>query len=81
MFTLRFVIKGIDRDGREVLASGESFSSLYMAELHSLDFYGDPRFKTVWVEQRGSRPIPAVAPAWRRPPAVSANPAMCASGA
>lgn len=53
MFTPRFVIKGIDRDGMEVQASEELFTSIYRAELESLEFYGDSRFKTVWVERQG----------------------------
>ena len=53
MFTPRFVIKGINRDGMEVQASEQLFSTIYRAELESLEFYGDPRFKTVWVERQG----------------------------
>lgn len=53
MFNPQFIIKGIDRDGREVLTSGRQFSSRYSAELASLEFYGDNRYKIVWVELFG----------------------------
>ena len=53
MFTPKFVIKGIDRTGSEVLASNAQFNSVYRAELATLEFYGDPRFKFVWVERQG----------------------------
>jgi len=56
MFTPRFVIKGISRDGMEVQVSQQLFSSIYRAELVSLEFYGDSRFKTVWVERQGYGP-------------------------
>lgn len=49
----RFVIKGIDQRGHEVVASAKQFSSVYRAELETLEFYGDPRFKIVWVELQG----------------------------
>ena len=51
MFEPKFVIKGIDRDGVEVLACENLYSSVYRAELASLEFYGDERFKIVWVER------------------------------
>ena len=53
MFRAQFVIKGINRDGREVLASQKLFGSVYSAELETLEFYGDDRFKIVWVERQG----------------------------
>ncbi|GAB5451628.1 MAG: hypothetical protein Hals2KO_19560 [Halioglobus sp.] len=53
MFKPRFVIKGINRNGMEVQASDRIFNSIYRAELESLEFYGDSRFKTVWVERQG----------------------------
>ncbi len=51
----KFVIKGIDKGGNEVLASESQYDSVYRAELASLDFYGDHRFKLVWVERSGYR--------------------------
>jgi hypothetical protein len=49
----QFIIKGIDRQGREVRASERQFISRYRAELASLDFYIDHRYKLVWVERSG----------------------------
>ena len=49
----QFIIKGIDRDGREVRASESQFTSRYGAELASLELYGDHRYKVVWVERSG----------------------------
>ena len=46
-----FVIKGIDKEGREVRASEKQFITRYRAELASLDFYVDRRYKVVWVER------------------------------
>ncbi|MCR9104384.1 MAG: hypothetical protein NXI15_03765 [Gammaproteobacteria bacterium] len=51
----KFVIKAIDRNGNEVVASDVQYDTLYRAELASLDFYGDSRFKLVWVERAGYR--------------------------
>ena len=48
-----FVIKGINKGGIVVNASETMFSSIHRAELASLDFYGDSRFKIVWVERQG----------------------------
>lgn len=53
MFNLMFVIKGIDREGREVQVSNQRFTTQQGAEMASLDFYGDPRFKRVWVAPTG----------------------------
>ncbi len=53
MFDLAFVIKGIDRDGREVRVSDQQFTTLQRAEIATLDFYGDPRFKRVWAAPTG----------------------------
>ena len=53
MFKPRFVIKGLNREGREVIASDKQFDSVYSAELETLEFYGDERFKIVWVERQG----------------------------
>jgi len=52
----QFVIKGIDKEGREVRASEKQFTSKYRAELASLDFYSDHRYKFVWVEPSGYTP-------------------------
>ena len=49
----QFIIKGIDRDGREVRASEKQFTSRYSAELASLELYCDHRYKLVWVERSG----------------------------
>lgn len=53
MSSPQFIIKAIDRDGREVRASEQQFTSRYGAELASLDLYGDHRYKLVWVERSG----------------------------
>lgn len=53
MFKPRFVIKGLNREGREVIASNKQFDTVYGAELETLEFYGDERFKIVWVERQG----------------------------
>jgi|GEM_PF-1300331 hypothetical protein len=47
----QFIIKGIDKEGREVRVSDKQFTSRYRAELDSLDFYSDHRYKLVWVER------------------------------
>ncbi|MEM9257112.1 MAG: hypothetical protein AAGA91_16840 [Pseudomonadota bacterium] len=52
MYGPQFIIKGINRDGNEVQASQTWYNSVYKAELASLDFYGDARFKFVWVERQ-----------------------------
>tara|TARA_B110000503_G_scaffold24985_1_gene39436 strand:+ start:9476 stop:9661 length:186 start_codon:yes stop_codon:yes gene_type:complete len=47
----QFIIKGIDREGLEVRVTEKQFTSRYRAEIDSLDFYSDHRFKLVWVER------------------------------
>ncbi|MDX1732941.1 MAG: hypothetical protein R3228_01195 [Halioglobus sp.] len=59
MFKPRFVIKGINQQGEEVQASQKCFSSVYRAELETLEFYGDARFKIVWVERQRYGAVPA----------------------
>ena len=53
MASPQFFLKGIDKSGEEVRVSPGQFTSLYRAELASLEFYGDPRYKLVWVERSG----------------------------
>ena len=49
----QFIIKGIDKEGQEVRASEQQFTSRYRAEIASLDLYSDYRYKFVWVERSG----------------------------